>query len=139
MSVDPLAAAEQHVAQQAARANASILENEPLRTWVLGFAEMKATSGSLLTWDEIEVRLAAAAREAAKPKAKVNVAKSGGRATRARVVTSDERSILERYAAQPLGKKPIQTYLKNHHPELYLRLKGAANGRGQGTRPDEGN
>lgn len=137
MAVDPLGAAQQHVEQKAASCNTSIFQHEPLTTWIVGFVELKADRGSLLTWDEIEIRMEEAAAEAAKPGSKILVNKTGGRAKRERATTKEEREVCARYAASPPRKRAIQTYIRTHYKQLYLRLKGTANGRGQGTRRDE--
>lgn len=131
MAVDPLGAAKEAVTKKAASLNGSIFDEEPIRSWVLGLAELKAQHGSLITYDEFELRLLSAAEEAAKPNAKIVI--NG----KTRKVNKTEQETLTKFLAAPPGKRALQTYLRKHHRELYLRVKRSANGRGQGTRPDE--
>lgn len=124
-TVDPVGSAEEAISQKTATAGKSLFDHEPIRTWVTALAERKAKVGQMLSWDEIRGILAESSREVVEAGGRVSI--KVGEKTRA--PKAAEIEALRRFVEKPPRKRALQDYLENHHPELWARVKRAANGR----------
>lgn len=100
------------------RSSLSVMDEEPIRTWLLGLAELKVRYGQQLAWSEISIRIAAAAK-AVVDGAPIRPGDGG----KPRPATESERAACAEYAAAPRSSRALSTYIGKHHPDLFLRLK----------------
>ncbi len=130
-AIDPVSSTLDDVQVRLQEASGSILHNAPLRQWVVGMCELKASVGSQLSWDDIAARLHLAAEAAIEPGARIAVDGVDRRPTK------EELDVLKSYASCPMVPTSIRNYLKKAHTKLWIRVKATANARGTGTRSDE--
>lgn len=117
--IDPVAGA----AAQAklAKGTNSIFINEPLRSWLLGLAQLKCEVGHVMAWVDIAARMSDAAMGVvAQADSGSSVQAMIGGAVRA--LDEDEINICRQYAANPIGYRSMQMFITKHEPKLHDSL-----------------